>query len=54
MEAILNFSEQLDVQLLDKVVSTLYQGHGQDVRRIIFKNLMAHRRPFFSNNKLNA
>ncbi len=31
MEGILNFSEKLDVGLLDRVVQTLYFGHGAEV-----------------------
>lgn len=31
MEGILNFNEPLNVELLDKVVNTFYQGYGQEV-----------------------
>ena len=34
MESLLNFSETLDIQLLDKVVTTLYQGRGAEVRPV--------------------
>lgn len=32
MEGILNFNEPLNVELLDKVVNTFYQGYGQEVQ----------------------
>lgn len=31
MEGILNFNEPLNVELLDKVVNTFFQGYGQEV-----------------------
>lgn len=31
MEGILNFNEPLNVELLDKVVNTFYQGFGAEV-----------------------
>lgn len=31
MEGILNFNEPLNVELLDKVVNSFYQGYGQEV-----------------------
>ena len=31
MDAILDFSRELDVTLFDRVVGTLYSGHGADV-----------------------
>ena len=34
MESLLNISETLDIQLLDKVVTTLYQGRGAEVRPV--------------------
>lgn len=36
MEGILNFSEPLNVELLDKVVNTFYQGYGQEVHFYLF------------------
>lgn len=33
MEGILNFNEPLNVELLDKVVNTFYQGYGQEVKK---------------------
>ena len=32
MEGILNFNEPLNVELLDKVVNSFYQGYGQEVK----------------------
>src|SRR4051812_4751076 len=51
MEAILKFSDNLDISLFDKVVSTLYQGKGSEVPYLceIFLFLRAS-----SNNKRNA
>ena len=45
MEGILNFNEPLNVELLDKVVNTFYQGYGQRgkkgefVSRVIINSL---------------
>ena len=32
MEGILNFNESLNVELLDKVVNSFYQGYGPEVQ----------------------
>jgi hypothetical protein len=40
MEGILNFNEPLNVELLDKVVNTFYQGYGQEVHMNKFINSM--------------
>lgn len=40
MEGILNFNEALNVELLDKVVNTFYQGYGQEVHTILFGPLI--------------
>lgn len=34
MEGILNFNEPLNVELLDKVVNSFYQGYGQEVPQL--------------------
>ena len=36
MEAILDFNKELDVGLLDRVVTTFYQGVGQEVSFCFF------------------
>jgi len=35
MEAILNFEQPLDIALLDRVVSTLFTGAGEEVWPIV-------------------
>ena len=37
MEAILNFSEPLNVALLDRVVDVFYSGHGAEVSQSVTK-----------------
>lgn len=38
MEAILNFSEPLNVALLDRVVDVFYSGHGAEVSQRLIIN----------------
>lgn len=39
MEGILNFNEPLNVELLDKVVNSFYQGYGQEVIQVIVRSI---------------
>ena len=40
MEGILNFNEPLNVELLDKVVNSFYQGFGQEVMQFYLLTLI--------------